>query len=51
VFGNGTVGPGVSPEFLLECWNHGLRLDVERYRGMAPPSWRIGDLYLKGAAA
>ena len=55
VFGNGTVGPGVSPEFLLNCWNHGLRLDVERYRGMAPPSWRIGDLYLRsggeGAAA
>ena len=37
----------LSPEFLLECWHQGLRLDVERYAGMAPPSWRVGEFYLK----
>lgn len=46
-FPNGTIGPPISPEFLLDCWNHGLRLDTERYAGMAPPSWRIGDFWLK----
>jgi hypothetical protein len=46
--GNGIRGAQVlSPEFLLECWNNGLRLDTERYAGMAPDSWRIGDFYLK----
>ncbi len=50
VFGNGIVGPGgMDPAFLLDCWNRGLRLDVDRFRGMAPPSWRISDLYLKRA--
>ena len=50
VFGNGIVGPGgMDPAFLLDCWNRGLRLDVDRYRGMAPPSWRISDLYLRRA--
>lgn len=50
VFGNGIVGPGgMDPAFLLDCWNRGLRLDVDRFRGMAPPSWRISDLYLRRA--
>ena len=50
VFGNGIVGPeGLDAPFLLECWDRGLRLDVERYRGMTPPSWRIPDLYLRRA--
>jgi hypothetical protein len=48
VFGNGIVGPGgMDPAFLLDCWNRGLRLDVDRYRGMAPPSWRVGDVFLR----
>jgi hypothetical protein len=50
VFGNGIVGPaGMDPAFLLDCWNRGLRLDVDRYRGMTPPSWRIPDLFLRRA--
>lgn len=32
--------------FLLECWKHGLRLDVARYEGMSPLSWRVGDFHL-----
>jgi len=49
-FGNGIVGPGgLDPAFLLDCWTRGLRLDVERYRGLAPPSWRVGDLFLRRA--
>jgi hypothetical protein len=48
VFGNGIVGPaGMDPVFLLDCWNRGLRLDVDRYRGMTPPSWRVGDFFLR----
>jgi hypothetical protein len=50
-FGNGIVGPaGLDPEFLLDCWDRGLRLDTQRYQGMAPPSWRVGDFYLRRAA-
>jgi len=50
VFGNGIVGPaGMDPAFLLDCWNRGLRLDAERYRGMTPPSWRVGDFFLRRA--
>lgn len=48
--GNGIRGDqALSPEFLLECWNNGLRMDTERYRGMAPDSWRVGEFYLKRA--
>jgi hypothetical protein len=51
VFGNGIVGPaGLDPSFLLDCWNRGLRLDVDRYRGATPPSWRVGDFFLRRAA-
>lgn len=32
--------------FLLECWNHNLRLDVDRYFNMRPESWRIPEFYL-----
>lgn len=47
-FPNGIKGPkALSPEFLLDCWNQGLRLDVDRYAGMAPESWRVPDFYLK----
>jgi hypothetical protein len=35
--------------FLLECWNHGLRMDTGRYRGMKPPSWRVPDFWLRRA--
>jgi hypothetical protein len=47
--GNGTIGEPMSPEFLLDCWNNGLRMDTERYKGMEPPSWRIGNFYLRRA--
>jgi hypothetical protein len=47
-FGNGIVGAApLSPEFLLDCWLHGLRLDTPRLRGIAPPSWRVGDFPLR----
>lgn len=47
VFGNGIVGAaGLDPEFLLDCWNRGLRMDVERYRGLPSHSWRVGDFHL-----
>jgi hypothetical protein len=48
VFGNGIVGPaGMDAAFLLDCWNRGLRLDIDRYRGTTPPSWRVGDFFLR----
>lgn len=48
--GNGIRGEqALSPEFLLDCWNNGLRMDTERYSGMAPDSWRVGEFYLKRA--
>jgi hypothetical protein len=51
VFGNGIVGAGgLDPAFLLDCWDRGLRLDVQAFRGMAPASWRISDFHLKRAA-
>jgi hypothetical protein len=47
-FGNGIVGPaGLEPAFLLDCWNRGLRLDTQRYQGVTPDSWRVGDFFLK----
>lgn len=50
-FGNGTVGgTALSPEFLLDCWNRGLRLDQDRLRGVAPSSWRVGDFPLRRVA-
>lgn len=52
VFPNGVVGDDrLTPEFLLECWNRGLRLDTQRYAtAPQPDSWRTGDLYLRRAA-
>lgn len=50
-FPNGIVGQKpLSPEFLLDCWTAGLRMDTERYASMEPQSWRIGDFYLRRAA-
>lgn len=52
VFPNGTVGESrLTPEFLLECWNAGLRLDTWRYAmGAQPDTWRTGEFYLRRAA-
>lgn len=51
VFGNGIVGgAGLDPAFLLDCWDRGLRLDVNAFRGMTPASWRISDFHLRRAA-
>lgn len=36
--------------FLLDCWNHGLRLDTLRYLAITPESWRIPDFYLTRVA-
>jgi hypothetical protein len=47
-FPNGIVGKTeLTPEFLLDCWNSGLRLDTDRYKDMAPDSWRVPDFYLR----
>jgi hypothetical protein len=35
--------------YLLDCWNHGMRLDIDRYANMAPESWRIPDFFLRRA--
>lgn len=46
--GNGIKGgTPLSPEFLLICWTHGLRLDTERLEGLAPESWRIPHFFLR----
>lgn len=48
---NGIRGnPRYTPEYLLEQWNRGWRLDVDAYAGMAPPSWRIGEFHLRRVA-
>lgn len=45
--GNGIRGEvELSPEFLVECWVRGLRLDVERYRDISPESWRIPHFFM-----
>lgn len=45
---NGIVGrTPLSAEFLLQCWDAGLRLDHAALAGrLPPPSWRIGDFPL-----
>jgi hypothetical protein len=46
--GNGLNGRApLSPEFLLECWRAGMRLDTMRYAGSAPSSWRIDAFWMK----
>jgi hypothetical protein len=47
-FPNGICGDvPLDVGYLLDCWQHGMRLDVDRYDGMTPASWRIGDFYLR----
>lgn len=44
---NGICGDlELSPSFLRECWYKGLRMDVDRYVGMQPETWRIPNFYL-----
>jgi hypothetical protein len=46
-FPNGICGTvPLDVGFLLECWNHNLRLDVARYAGMTPSSWRVPDFFM-----
>lgn len=49
-FPNGITGELKTPEYLLEQWQDGWRLDVDAYEGMAPESWRIGDLHMRRVA-
>lgn len=50
-FPNGIKGTkALEPEFLLDCWNNGLRLDTQHYVGMQPESWRVPEFYLRRAA-
>jgi hypothetical protein len=47
-FPNGTVGRGsLSAEFLLACWNAGLRLDVDGFDREGYDSWRVPNFYLR----
>lgn len=49
-FPNGICGDvPLDVGFLLDAWNHGMRLDVDRYAGMTPESWRIPEFYLRRA--
>lgn len=46
--GNGVLGPtALSPEFLLDCWNNGLRLNTQAFARQPHDSWRIRNFYLK----
>lgn len=46
-FPNGICGTiPLSTQFLLECWQNNLRVDVSRYEGIEPGSWRIGNFFL-----
>lgn len=46
-FPNGILGyASLSPEFLLDCWNNGLRLDTRAFEAHAYDSWRIPDFHL-----
>jgi hypothetical protein len=50
--GNGIRGKqALSPEFLVECWLNGLRLDTDALVGLTPPSWRVADFPLRRLAA
>jgi len=47
-FPNGICGTvPLDVGFLLDAWNHGMRLDVDRYAGMTPESWRIPDFFMR----
>lgn len=47
-FPNGTVGSTLSPEFLLDCWDAGLRMDLDAYLSYAPfDAVHIGDFFLR----
>ena len=49
-FPNGILGDvPLDVGFLLECWNHGMRLDVNRYADMTAASWRVPEFYLRRA--
>lgn len=46
--GNGIMGEfTLSPEFLLDCWNNGLRMDTAAFAAHSHASWRIPEFYLK----
>jgi hypothetical protein len=46
--GNGIRGAvALEPEFLLQCWNHNLRMDVARFARMEPPTWRVPEFYMR----
>jgi hypothetical protein len=47
-FANGICGRvSLSPRFLLECWQSGLRLDVERFRGRRYDCIHVPDFFLR----
>lgn len=46
-FPNGICGTiPLSTSFLLQCWDNNLRVDISRYEGIEPGSWRIGNFFL-----
>lgn len=51
-FPNGIVGEApLTPEYLLDLWQKGVRLDVDEFARQAPKldTWRIGNLWLTRA--
>lgn len=51
-FPNGIRGATpLAPEFLVDCWLNGLRLDVDALAGLTPPSWRVADFPLRRMVA
>lgn len=49
-FANGIVGaPGLTPEFLLTCWDAGLRMDTERFAQQLYDSVHVADFFLRRA--
>jgi hypothetical protein len=45
-FHNSTVGKPISTKFLLDAWNNGMRLDIDRYQNVEFDCVHVSDFYL-----
>lgn len=45
-FSNPVIGKEISPRFLLDAWNCGMRLDIDRYRAISNDCIHVEDFYL-----
>lgn len=48
-FANPLLGPELSPEFLLDCWNRGLRMDTQRFGTWTYDTIHVYDFFLRRA--